>query len=65
VLAQLLTRLDERARNVAILDQPVVARDAGRLGVAGRGRVAGVRHGDHHVGLDGRLPEEDLAHLAA
>ena len=55
VLAQLLPRLDERARDVAVLDQAVVARDARSLRVAVRGRVAGVGHGDHHVGLDRRL----------
>ena len=37
----------------------------GRLRVAGGGRVARVRHGDHDVGVDGRLAPEDLAHLAA
>ena len=65
VLAQLLAGLDEGARDVAVLDQPVVLREPGRAREAARGRVAGVRHRDHQVGLDRRLAGEDLAHPAA
>ena len=65
VLAQLLPGLDERARDVAVLDQPVVLREAGGPREAARGRVAGVRHRDHEVGVDRRLAGEDLAHPPA
>ena len=64
VLAELLAGLDEGPGHVAVLDQPVVARDARRLRVAGRRGVARVGHGDHHVGVHGRLAPEDLSHLA-
>src|SRR5256885_2250063 len=65
VLAQLLARLDERARHVAVLDEPVVLGHPRRRGVADRRRVARVRHGDHKIGLDRRLAPEDLAHAPA
>ena len=55
VLAQLLAGLDERARDVAVLDQPVVLREPAGAREAARGRVAGVRHRDHEVGVDRRL----------
>ena len=64
VLAQLLAGLDEGARDVAVLDQAVVLRQAGRPRVAARGGVAGVGHGDHEVGVDRRLAPQDLAHRA-
>ena len=65
VAAQLLPGLDERARDVAVLDQAVVLRDPGAAREALRRGVAGVGHGDHEVGLDRRLAGEDLAHPAA
>ena len=65
VLAQLLAGLDEGARDVAVLDQPVVLREPGGAREAAGGRVAGVRHRDHEVGVDRRLAGEDLAHPAA
>ena len=65
VVAQLLAGLDERARDVAVLDQPVVLRDAGCAREALRRGVAGVGDRDHEVGLDRRLAGEDLAHPAA
>ena len=55
VLAQLLAGLDEGARDVAVLDQPVVLREAGGAREAARRRVAGVRHRDHEIGVDRRL----------
>ncbi len=64
-LAQLLAGLDEGAGDVAVLDQAVVAGQPRGAGEARRGRVAGVRHRDHQVGLDRRLAPEDLAHPAA
>ena len=57
--------LDERARDVAVLDQAVVLREPGGARVAARGGVAGVGHRDHEVGLDRRLAREDLAHPPA
>ena len=66
VLAQLLARLDERARDVAVLDQPVVLGQAARTGVAARRRVARVGHRDHEVGARRRrLAGQDLAHAPA
>ncbi len=50
VLAQLLAGLDERAPDVAVLDQAVVLRQAGRAGEAARRGGAGVRHGNHELG---------------
>ena len=54
-LADRLRRLDERASDVGVLDQPEAVRDAGRLGVADRGRRAGLGHRDDQVGLDRML----------
>ncbi len=65
VLAQLLAGLDEGPRDVAVLDEAVVLREPAGAREAARGRVAGVGHGDHEVGLDGRLPPQDLAHAPA
>ena len=65
VLAQLLAGLDERARDVAVLDEAVVLRDPARAGEPARRGVPRVGHGDDEVGLHGRLPREDLAHPAA
>src|SRR6185312_6946713 len=65
VPAQLLPRLDERARDVAVLDEAVVVRDRAGARVAARGRVARVGYGDYEVGVDRRLAREDLAHPPA
>ena len=65
VLAQLLAGLDEGPLDVAVLDEAVVLGQAAGAGEAARGRVAGVGHRDHEVGVDGRLAGEDLAHPAA
>ena len=65
VLAQLLAGLDERARDVAVLDQAVVLREPAGARVAARGGVARVGHRDHEVGVDRRLAREDLAHPPA
>src|SRR5918999_170049 len=65
VLAQLLAGLDEGARHVAVLDQPIVARDPRRLRVAGGRRVSRVGDGDDDVGVRGGLAPQDLAHLAS
>ena len=51
-LADRLARLDEGAADVGVLDQALAVRDAGLLGVADRGRGAGLRHRDDQVGLD-------------
>ena len=65
VLAQLLAGLDERARDVAVLDEAVVLGQPALTRVpAGRG-VAGVRHRDHEVRVDRRLACEERAHPAA
>src|SRR6202034_3912219 len=64
VLAQLLARLDERALDVAVLDEAVVLAQPTGAGVATRRGVAGVGDRDDEVGIDGRLPSEDLAHPA-
>ena len=66
-VADLLRRLDERAADVAVLDQPVVERHAAGPGVADGGGDRGVGHGDDDVGVDGRLGgqlgAEPLAHV--
>ena len=50
--------------DVGVLDQALAVRDAGRLGVADRGRGAGLRHRDHQVGLDRVLLGQPAADLA-
>src|SRR5438094_1209282 len=65
VLAQLLAGLDERPRDVAVLDEAVVLRQPGRPRHAARRRVAGVGHRDDEVGVDRRLAPQDLAHPPA
>ena len=65
VLAQLLAGLDERARDVAVLDEAVVLGQPGRAREAAGGGVAGVGDGDHEVGLHRRLAPQDLAHPPA
>ena len=66
-VADLLRRLDERAPDVAVLDQPVVERHAARPGVPDGGGDRGVGHRDHDVGvgrrLGGQLGAEPLARL--
>src|ERR1035437_1788139 len=61
----LLARLDERARDVAVLDEPVVLGQTRGARETARGGVAGVGHGDHEIGVHGRLAPEDLAHAPA
>ena len=51
--------------DVAVLDQPVAERQPRGARVADRGGRAAVGHGDHDVGLDGRLDGEPLAHALA
>ena len=57
-----LIGLDERPRDVAVLDQRLAEGDAGRLGVSDRSRCAGVRDADDEVGLDGSLLGQPFAH---
>ena len=65
MLAQRLVGLDERAPDVAVLDQPVPERQARRARVALRRRRARVGHGDHDVGVGRSLGREPLAHALA
>ena len=65
VAPQLLARLDEGARDIAVLDEAVVLGEARRLGVTVGRRVAGVRHGDDEIRIHRRLPPQDLPHPAA
>jgi len=65
VLAQLLTRLDESALDVTVLDQAVVLGDPGGACKAVGGWISRVGDRDHEVGVDRSLAPEDLAHLAA
>ncbi len=51
-----LRGLDEGAPDVGVLDQALAVGDAGALGVADRGRGAGLRRRDDQVGLDRVLP---------
>ncbi len=62
LVAHPLLGLDERAVNVAVLDQPLAERDPARAGEADRGRRARVGDREHEVGLGGRLRGEPLAH---
>ena len=71
-VADLLRRLDERAPDVAVLDQPVVERHAAGPGVPDGGGDRGVGHRDHDVGVGRRLagqlgaePLADVVHVAA
>ena len=62
LLAQPLVGLDERPADVAVLDQALAERDAGRAREADRGRRARVGDRQHEVGVDRRLGGEPLAH---
>ena len=59
---QLLTRLDERPRDVAVFDEPVVLGQSCGPRQPARGGVSGVRHRNHEVGVDRRFTPQDLAH---
>ena len=65
MLAQRLVGLDERAPDVAVLDQPVPERQPRRACVALRRGRSRVGHGDHDVGVGRRLGREPLAHALA
>ena len=63
--AKMLTRLDERAPDVAVLDEPVVVREAADACVTdGRGN-RGVGYGDNDIRVDHRLAGELLAEALA
>ena len=62
LVAQALVGLDESAAHIAVLDQPLAVGDAGLMGVADGGRDGGVRHADHHIGLDRGLTGQLPAH---
>ncbi len=62
-LAQGLAGLDERAPDVGVLDEALAERDAALLGVARRGRRAGLGDRHHQVGLDRELAGQLAAHL--
>ena len=61
-VAEHLVRLDEGAADVAVLDQPLLERDAALAGKADRRGRSRVRDGHDQVGLDGRFHREPLAH---
>ena len=61
---QLLVGLDERAADVAVLDQPFLVGDPGRLREADRGRCARVRDRHHEIG-DRRVPPRRAARPCA
>ena len=65
VLAQLLAGLDEGARDVAVLDEAVVLREAGRAREAARGGVARVRAPGSRGRPRPAPPPQDLAHPPA
>ena len=62
LLPHALLGLDERARDVAVLDQRLVERDPGGLREADRRRGAAVGDADDEVGLGRSLAREALAH---
>ncbi len=59
---ELLVGLDERAADVAVLDQALLERDPGALREPDRRRRAGVGDRHHEIGLGRRLLGEPLAH---
>ena len=65
LFAHPLFGLDERARDVAVLDERLVVRDAGPLREADRGRRPAVGDADDEVRVGGRLAREPLAHTHA
>ena len=65
LLAQPLLRLDERAADVAVLDQALAERDSGRAGEADRRGRARVGDRQDEIGVDRRLCSEPLAHSNA
>ena len=65
LLAHRLIRLDERARDVAVLDQRLVERDPGGLREADRRGRARVRNADDEVRVGRGLPRERLPHADA
>ena len=62
LLAQLLVGLDERAADVAVLDQPLAERDPGRAREPDRRGRARVGDRQDEIGVDRRLLGEPLAH---
>ena len=56
-----LRRLDERAADVVVADQPVLELEAGLLGESERHGVRGVGHAEHHLGAGRRLLARQLA----
>ena len=62
---QLLARLDERPRHIAVLDEAIVLRQAGGPGQSSGGRVARIWHRDHQIRIHRRLAPQDLAHPGA
>ncbi len=61
-LAHRLRWLDEGPAGVAVLDHALPVGQAAGLGIAGRGRGAGVGDRDDRVGVDRRLAGQRLAH---
>ena len=61
LLPERLVGLDERAADVAVLDQPLAEGDPGRAREPDRRRRARVGDGEDEVGLGGRLGGELLA----
>ena len=57
-----LVRGDEGAADVAVLHQALPVGNARALRVTLRGGHAGLGHAHHHVGVDGRLLGQQLAH---
>ena len=64
-VAELLTRLDEGAGDVSVLDQAVVLRDARCAREPLCGCVAGIGDGDHEICFDRGLLRQDLSHPAS
>ena len=65
LLAQPLLRLNESARRVAVLNQPVAVGDARFGGVADRRRRARIGHGDHQVRVHRMLSRQNAPHPSA
>src|SRR5439155_2145247 len=65
LLAQALIGLDERAADIAVLDQPFAERDVQCAGEADRRRSARVGNGKDEVGIRRRLLGQALTHAHA
>ena len=58
-------RLDEGAADIVVADDTELERQTRGMGEPQRGRHAGIRHRDHHVGVHGEFARQFLADALA